>query len=95
MALVTTPLLASFEGGRVTATLRYDDQTLLCDRLICVVPDGLMTITVLNKQTGQLVGPFSITQNTTRNINANLDIRRDNLGRSPAAFLSVQVGWAA
>ena len=95
MALVTEPKLASFDGGRVYATLRYDDQTLLCDRLICVVPDGVMTITVLQRQTGQIFGPFSFTQDTTRNINANLDIRRDNMGRSPTATLSVQVGWGA
>ena len=95
MALVTEPQLASFDNGRVSATLRYDDQTLLCDRLICVVPDGVMTLTVLQRQTGQLFGPYEFTQNTTQNIPAHLDIRRDNLDRSPAATLTVLVGWSA
>ena len=95
MALVTTPLLGSFNGGTVSATLRYDDVTLLCDRLIVVVASGTLTGSVADKSTGQVFGPFSFTSNTTRNIPAGQGIRRDNLGRSPTATLTVQLGWSA
>jgi len=94
MASVTEPLLASFDNGRVYATLRYDDATLLCDRLIVVVSSGTLTGAVADKSTGQVFGPFSFTQNTTRNIPAGQGIRRDNLGRSPTATLTVRLSWA-